>query len=187
MISHKHKCIFIHIPRTGGTSIEKALTEADWWKVDKKTKHLDCKTAKNLYKDNWNEYFKFTIVRNPWDMYVSFFCFEKRKSINYFQKNVNKKFKNYIHKTRQKNNAYYFDKDGTPTADIYIRFENIQSDFNDFSDKLHIPREQLPFLKSEFRKDKKHYSNYYDDESIEFIEKRHKKIIDYFNYRFENK
>ena len=73
MISHKHKCIFIHIPRTGGTSIEKALTEADWWKVDKKTKHLDCKTAKNLYKDNWNEYFKFTIVRNPWDWMVSLF------------------------------------------------------------------------------------------------------------------
>ncbi|GAB4524359.1 MAG: hypothetical protein Tsb0014_02750 [Pleurocapsa sp.] len=32
MISHRYKCIFIHIPKTAGTSIETALGHFDNWK-----------------------------------------------------------------------------------------------------------------------------------------------------------
>lgn len=30
MISHQHKCIFIHIPKTAGTTVEKTITGIDW-------------------------------------------------------------------------------------------------------------------------------------------------------------
>ena len=49
MISHKHKFIFIHIPKCGGSSVEQSLLELhdipqkDWeeymWKLEK---NLDC-------------------------------------------------------------------------------------------------------------------------------------------------
>ena len=66
MISHKYKCIFIHIPRTGGTSLETHICGKDWWKINSGTKHLIASTAKKVYKEHWDDYFKFSFVRNPW-------------------------------------------------------------------------------------------------------------------------
>jgi len=71
MISHKYKCIFVHIPRSAGTLIEYTIIGNDWWNINPQTKHLFSQTAKNLYKDYWYDYFKFSVVRNPWDRLVS--------------------------------------------------------------------------------------------------------------------
>ena len=71
MIDHTRKCIYIHIPRTAGTSIERWITGKDWWLVDSKTKHLLASQARRIYADHWDAYFKFAFVRNPWDRMVS--------------------------------------------------------------------------------------------------------------------
>lgn len=73
MISHEYKCIFIHIPRTGGTSVEKAVCGKNWWLIDKKTKHLTASESKKKYKQYWEDYFKFSFVRNPWDRTISLY------------------------------------------------------------------------------------------------------------------
>lgn len=71
MISHELKCIFIHIPRCGGTSVETWLVGQDWELVDPKTKHLLASQAKRLYAPYWPRYFKFAIVRNPFTRFAS--------------------------------------------------------------------------------------------------------------------
>ena len=72
MIDHRSKLIFIHIARTGGTSIEASLVGKDWWLVDPSSKHISAKQARDLYgKDIWEAYTKFSVVRNPWDRVVS--------------------------------------------------------------------------------------------------------------------
>ena len=87
MISHKHKCIFIHLPRTGGSFIEKLITGKQLWKTDLSTKHLLASQAKEKYKDYWDEYFKFSFVRHPYKRFISMLKFS-----DYFfgEENLNK-------------------------------------------------------------------------------------------------
>lgn len=65
MISHQYKCIFIHIQRCAGTSIETWIDGDDLWHKEPDKKHIIASQARSLYRDYWDDYFKFSIVRNP--------------------------------------------------------------------------------------------------------------------------
>jgi len=88
MISHKHRFIFIHIPKTAGTSIEAALRDescqllAEEWDYNRARhtplNHLTLQELADcgiLTPSQLKSYFKFCFVRNPWDRLVSeIFC-----------------------------------------------------------------------------------------------------------------
>lgn len=65
MINHDLKCIFIHIPRCAGSSVEHWLCGKDWWSIDPASKHLTARQARMIYAEYWDSYFKFSILRDP--------------------------------------------------------------------------------------------------------------------------
>ena len=95
MISHKYKFIFTHIPKNAGTSIENALkdyVEFNEWDCLYKNKSIghilgsqdipyaygktaNTKYIKKLLKETYKDYYKFCVVRNPWDRMVSIFWY----------------------------------------------------------------------------------------------------------------
>jgi hypothetical protein len=83
MISHKYRCIFIHIPRCAGTSIETWLTGYDWWAIESKTKHLLASQARKIYADVWDRYFKFAFVRHPVERMISCLAFGDHFGLSY--------------------------------------------------------------------------------------------------------
>lgn len=71
IISHKYKCIFIRVPKTGSTSIESM-----WKAIDPDCEisdiynppygHFKCSELKRVLGDKiWNSYFKFAFIREP--------------------------------------------------------------------------------------------------------------------------
>ena len=125
-ISHKNKIIFVHIPRTGGNSVEVALN----MQVDNELfglvdsfgnrlkindlislrpekivclQHLAAKEIKKMYPNIWNNYYKFAFVRNPWDRMVSFFHYSIQVREDLQKRwgiNKNSNFKEFIIKIK---------------------------------------------------------------------------------------
>lgn len=86
-ISHKYKVIFVHIQRTGGTSILKAFEELDpdlvkilpFDPAKKRTKHCFASDIQGLIDEEvFTTYTKFSVVRNPFDRMVSWYLMLKQ-------------------------------------------------------------------------------------------------------------
>ena len=199
MICHKHKCIFIHIPRTAGTSIESSIRPG--WNFKNlgtdlfKQKHTLASTAKHLYKEYWNDYFKFSFVRNPWgrmlsmSQYKNFYgCIIKDGKLDiskYMQEHsgveIDPRSKSNTENIKPIKNAVYLNI-LNEELDFIGRFENLQEDFSKVCSIINCENK---LLHKEINETKhKHYTEYYDDETRQIVAKKYAKDIEYFNYKF---
>lgn len=77
IIDHNRQIIFTHIARTGGSTIETMFMGQDWWLINSHTKHIPAQVAKKIYAPYWDTYFKFAIVRNPFERIRSMWKYAK--------------------------------------------------------------------------------------------------------------
>ncbi|WP_367268204.1 sulfotransferase family 2 domain-containing protein [uncultured Thiohalocapsa sp.] len=76
-ISHQHRFVFLSNPQSGSTSIRIALDPYSDIKSSTEFPYHHHTNARRLKEHflkqgwDWNSYFKFTTVRNPWDRMVA--------------------------------------------------------------------------------------------------------------------
>jgi len=206
IISHKYKFILIRTPKTAGTSVEIALARCcgkediiafNPFLLSQGLKpqnyegfqeHNNAKKIKQkISSEIWNNYFKFAFERNPFDKMVSMYCW--RVGGGAFKGT----FKDFC--IDCKNNPENFPPgfrtygiDNQIAVDFVGRYETLNKDFQYICKKLNLPCEgDLPKLRAQSPKDKKHYSEYYDDECKRIVEEHFSKEISYFKYVFEEK
>lgn len=197
--------------------------------------HTSASTLKKYFKSagwEWDEYFKFGFVRNPWDHRVSnylylksrwvdnynlkydqavdpfhvylnehyrwwfsdyhpwgkFLQFAKRVTSNTFSDAI-MRFPLNTHDVNQNLDTskpldicpHLFEKNNQ-LVDFVGRFENLQEDFDYICDKLNIKTTQLPVLN---KTNHTHYTDYYTDQTREFVDKIDREMISKFEYTFE--
>ena len=75
IINKSKRFIFVHNPKTAGSSIHKALAAYNEVKRPAKTKHETISELQNRTSLRLDEYFVFGFARNPWDRFSSFYHF----------------------------------------------------------------------------------------------------------------
>ena len=209
MISHKHKYIFIHIPKCGGTSCESYLLKNEGVIRPTHLQKLSREYQRKYFLDHKKnqphcfhsevdiklreKYFSFTFVRNPFDRVVSEYKwnpkFNRLSFLEFLKTDAPYGFSTENPCSKQP--TWWQDRHEHAQIDFidnhinFIgRFENLQEDFDIICDKIGIPHQKLPHKN---KSKHKHYTEYYDDETREIVTKKYKKDIDYFNYKFEEK
>lgn len=119
LISHSHKLIFVHIQKTGGMTVTKVLrgNVPDISRL--KQKHEFAIQAREEL-DDWDEYFKFAFVRNPWDRLVSWYSMIKNADIAQLsQIPIDQQRKGHLRQVRR-NKLWRYVLDNSSTFEEFI-------------------------------------------------------------------
>lgn len=223
MISHELKCIFIHIPKCAGTSIESALGHHDDYSGRDRQDHRSIRMIErpllNIYtlrsfgniteflrmlkhkkfnkspnprnsivvnKAQYHEYFKFTIVRNPWARAFSWYQNVMRdeghqRSLGITAELSFKSFLTAYAGTGMLTPQTYWIKNykGDVGLDYVGRFEELEQVFSEIQGRLQLEDLEFPH---EVKGNKADYKLHYDDESADLIKKIYSEEIRLFGY-----
>lgn len=185
------KILFVHIPKTGGTSVATAL-------IGKPTGHPYLYEFYNVNKKYSKNFFKFCIVRNPFDRLVSaythiaerecnieFKVLFKRLDIQSFNDLIDcmsnsKKLQIIQNSCVHFRSQYELIEHCKIRMDVIYKFEEFEKIEDDLFNRIgeHIKINKLNSSK------RLNYKSYYNARSKFIIESIYKKDLELFNYTF---
>ncbi len=185
MVDEKRNFIFVHIIKTAGTSIETAL----------KLKRHDHRTAKKYItqngKDIFNKMNSFAVIRNPWDKMVSQYLYLRNKTHPRFYIQA-QSFEEFLISASDGSRVtghpfqhlpYITNYQNDVVVKDFIRFENLQEDFDRVCEKLNIEAVKLPHKN---RTQRANYKFYYNNYTKDLVADMFKRDLDLFDYKFNN-
>jgi hypothetical protein len=169
MICREYNCLYVHVPKTGGQSVEQFFIDLlglDWDRdrgrlLIRRNENRNCGTEKlahlsaseyvecgHVSQEEFSAVFTFSFVRNPWTRILSEYRYR-----NYFHHLSFRDFvlnklpkpgwdDNYRHVMPQYEMLY--DAGGNLLVDFVGRFETLQQDFDRICEQLNIPDGRLP-------------------------------------------
>ncbi len=205
IISHKHRLLFIRIGKTGTHSLESALSgygeslplsAAEFALF---SKHIPAIHAwERVASRIWSGYFKFTFVRNPWDLVISNLAFNRVKLP--FKTPFDPDRKITVEQVLELR-AFWLerfhrgitwqetitqrgkitDREGRILVDFVGKVERMQDDFDEICRRTGLPPSRLPHLN---RSQRRPYRFYFDDDTRDLVGDLYREDIEAFNYRF---
>ena len=146
-INDQYRFIFIENPKSGSTSILKALSESLNIPINRtphlQNAHQTCDQIKQSYPDKWDEYLKVTTWRDPYNRFCS--------SVNYPRHHHLRGLCNFEQMKQHIERQYPYDtlkpfcqycisqEKFTDGVNFIIKTDSIQEDYNQFCLKVGIP------------------------------------------------
>ena len=221
MISREHECVFIHIPKTAGTSIETAL---GYHEVANERGRQDHRRLRNIEQAIWppnrqrflpadfaryasqrlrgrsrgfefitsteyDRFFKFAVVRNPWDRVYSWYRNVVRDPFHQKELGISAdcSFADFVKNhldcwALNEQIDWLVDESGNIALDYVGKFEALQETFVHICKVLGIENQVLPKVLDSGTSD---FRSAYTDDIREIVAARYAKEIELFNYEFD--
>lgn len=198
-LSDEHKVLFIHIPKTGGTTIEQ-LFNIKWtednllstsYQGDVAPQHFNVAQLQKARPNKWVQYYKFTFVRNPWDRLVSTYHWFNRGCTTFelFVKYVYSMLKEHkddilkVPNYRSMGFDHLVPQHEFVTEGVNVfRFEEFAQGVSSLMAKFDLPIERYSHANSTKHA---HYSTYYSAETQQMVAELYARDIEQFGYKFE--
>ena len=189
-----YRCIFVHIPKTVGTNISKALFSSNFG-------HCTVDYYEIFSLEKFYNYFKFAFVRNPWDRLLSAYKFLKKGGMYSADKTWSdihlSEFENFEHfalslKDLKKASEilrgirfipqYKFicDHKLNIKLDFLGRFESINENFDLINSKLGLDAK----LKHLNKSNSMGFREYYSDEMSAIVAQVYREDVEIFDYKY---
>jgi len=191
----KGEFIFVHVPKAAGTSVSRAIG-------DDLILHYTALEYRRIFgKKDFDDYYKFAIVRNPWDRLYSAYSFLKSggwnaKDKRWFDDNISKyenfesfvsewvtaeNVRSYIHFLPQCD--FLCDRRGVLLVDFIGRFESIDRDFSLVAEKIGIADNGLK-KENQTKKRIGDYREVYTDKTASIVGEVYARDCNLLNYSF---
>ena len=188
IISRKHKFISLDPPKTGTNYRQNFfLRNVESSFTDKSLQHANINELKEYFSDDFDDFFVFAFVRNPWERYVSWFHWESikisREVIN--KENFSLFLERYLVNPSLKieePQSYWFMNEGELNVDFVGSLENMEEDMKFLLQKLNLTV-NLTSKKSNAIARKSRTSELYDQDSIDLVAEKEKHVIDLKGYK----
>ncbi|MCG3169676.1 MAG: hypothetical protein CALGDGBN_01199 [Pseudomonadales bacterium] len=180
---------FIHINKTGGSSIEAAL--------GLELEHLTAQEKlRQLGRAEWQRRFTFTVVRNPWDKVLSHFRYRVQTNQSGLR-DAGMSFARWVELAYGLRDPRYYDQprmfmpqwrwivdaQGRVLVDYICRFENLEADFAEVCRRIGRAA-SLPHVKSSIGGERGPYRERYDERTAAIVAERFREDTEHFGYTF---
>jgi len=208
MISHTKRFILVHIPRTGGTVVEAGLSHLGIMLQGEQNydslyfKHASARAIKRMMGDAYGDYFKFSIVRNPWDWVVSNYAYNRGLHQCYVagtryeamrtpgrvpdwarDMSFEQWLRWWLDEFHPTQLALLADEAGNLLVDEVYRFETIRQDLDRICRRLNVEFVERP-VDTRSKRKSADYRDYYTDETQRQVAAHFLKDIELFRYSF---
>ena len=163
--------------------------------ANKLPRHAKIIAAKEMLpQEFFDKLFKFTFVRNPWDLQVSSWHHLRRErphlvehlpdfeSFLRWKLDPDRPYQYHIDTSIEHQTDYLKDLDGKILVDFIGKYENLQEDFEEACQRIGIKPPPLPHKRK--AADRTDYRQYYDDVTAQLLGDYFKPDIDEFGYKF---
>lgn len=194
----EHECIFLHIPKTGGVSVSYGLF-GNIGGI-----HRNIRRYQRIFpQSEFERFFKFTVVRNPWDRLVSAYTYlmggggGDKENRRFVETHV-RPFADFdtfvrgwvtLENVRLKDHFrpqtdFMRGRGGHYPLDYVARFEQLADEFTVITKQIGIEADLPHMNKTSSRR--RDYRSYYSDSSAEIVANVYQTDIMQLGYRFDD-